>query len=214
LALEYVYNKTYAVEVFYRNEKNQYREQVFQDNDTNLLRYLSYNINSNISYGIDLSFNKNITSYWDTYVLFSVINKENEFLDFGSNELIENSLWYYITRFRNSFTLLTDKSLMADVNFRYYSPTFSGNNRYSSINSLNIDLRKTLWNKKASISLGVSDIFNQSNDFGSRIYAEQNNTTSIRRENRLFKFSFRYKFGNEKIKSNKKSKRNAEQGRI
>lgn len=214
LALEYVYDKTYAVEVFYRNEKNQYREQVFQDNDSNLLRYLSYNINSNISYGIDVSFNKNITSYWDTYVLFSVMNKENEFIDFGSNELIENSLPYYVARFRNSFTLLTDKSLMADVNFRYYSPLILGNNRYSSINSLDIDLRKTLWNKKASISLGVSDIFRQSNDFSSRIYADQNNTTYTRRENRLFKFSFRYKFGNEKIKSNKKTKRNAERGRI
>lgn len=214
IALEYSLNKAFYFAVFYRNEKNQYSEQVFQDNNSNLLRYLSYNIDSNISYGMDFSFNKNITNYWDTYILLIAMNKENEFIDYSSGDLIENDLWSWILKTRNSFTLLTDKSVMADVSFNYYSPIVLGNNNRTSTSSFDIDIRKTIWNKKASISIGISDIFRKNNLFGSRVYADQNNTTSVRREKRLFRFSFRYKFGNTKIKSNKKSKHVEERRRI
>ncbi len=214
LALEYVFDKTYGVEFFYRNEKNQFNEQVFQDNASNLIRYLSYNIDRNITYGVDLFLNKDITNYWDTYAFLGIMQKQNQFLDVSTNMLLENNIWAYIFKTRNSFVLFTDKSLMVDLNFSYYSPVFFGNNRRDSRSSLDIDVRKTIWDKKASITIGISDIFRDSNFFGSRIYADQNNTTSTRREFRLLKLGFRYKFGNEKLKTNKKSSRNAERGRI
>jgi len=103
---------------------------------------------------------------------------------------------------------------VADLNFAYFSPRVFGNKRQESYNKLNLSLRKTLWNKRASITMGIDDIFNQSNVFSSRRYLNQNNTSSYRRENRLFTLGFRYKFGNVRIKGNKKSKRVDERKRI
>ncbi|WP_298506901.1 outer membrane beta-barrel family protein [uncultured Maribacter sp.] len=214
IALEYTLKKAYSIAISYRAEKNYFSEQVFQDNASNLLRYLSYNIDRNISYGVDFTMNKNITNFWDTYALIYISNKENEFVDFNSGDLLSRNIWMWMFRTRNSFTLLDDKSIMADVDYEYYSPTIYGNESSDASSNLSITIRKTLWNKKASISLGMSDIFRKDIYFASRVYGDQNNSTFTRRENRLFTLGFRYKFGNEKIKANKKSKNNAERGRI
>jgi hypothetical protein len=75
-------------------------------------------------------------------------------------------------------------------------------------------LRKTIWNKSASISLAIEDVFNQSNQFFTRQYLTQDNSSSVRRENRLLLLGFRYSFGNTKIRNNKKRKSVEERNRI
>ncbi|WP_291867223.1 TonB-dependent receptor [Maribacter sp.] len=214
IALEYTLKKAYNVEVFYMVEKNYFSEQVFQDNTSNLLRYVSYNIDRNTFYGVDFSFNKKVTNYWDNYILLSISNKEHEFVDFSSGDLLTRDIWSWLFRTRNSFALLDNKSLMVDVNYVYYAPTIYGNASSEAYSNLSIAIRKTLWNKKASISLGMSDVFRDNARFASRVYGDQNNSTYTRRETRLFSLGFRYKFGNSKIKNNKKSKHNAERRRI
>lgn len=214
LAFGYTYDNTYTLEFIYDNNENQFSELVFQDNEANLLRFISSNLASSYSYGLDFTFNKDITNFWNSYVLATYFFKKDGFNDLSSGQLIENSIGTWIARTNQSFTLLTDKSLFVDLQFFYRSPTVSGNRRTEGISRLGLNLRKNIWDKKASLSLGVTDIFNQGNIFSTRQFLDQNNSTFTRYENRMLTFSFRYKFGNTGIKTNKKRKRVDERNRI
>lgn len=214
VSAEYTYDRDYTIAFFYLKWKNPYRQQTFQDNENNLLRFISTNLSSNVGYGIDFTINKNISKAYGFYLFLSFYGNEERFTDLDSGQVLSNNLWSGFVRFNNSFTLLSDRSLVADLNFAYYAPRTFGNARSASYNRLNLRFRKTILNKKASISLGVEDIFNQGTRFTSRRYLNQNNSTLHRPENRLLTVGFRYKFGNVRIKGNKKSKRVEERRRI
>ena len=212
--LGYTYDNSYTLEFIYDNSKNQFSELAFQDNDDNLLRFISSNFESSYSYGLDFTFNKDITSFWNCYILAAYFYKKDGFIDLSSGQLIENSVEARILRTNQSFTFLNDKSLFVDLQYFYRSAGIFGNVRTESLSRLGLSLRKNIWKKKASVSLGVTDIFNNGNLFSRRRYLDQDNSTFIRKENRLFTFAFRYKFGNTGIKTNKKRKRVDERERI
>ena len=210
----YTFDRSYTVELFYKYQKNQNQELVFQDNESNLLRFLNRNLIRDISYGVDIWLNKEVTNFWYTYLFFAAYYREDQFSDIDTGQLIENGRWTCYLSTSNSFALLKDKSLSADVDFIYYAPIVDGNAVRDSWNKLDVSLRKTFWNKKASISMGIEDIFRQANLFDTRNFLNQNNTSYYRPENRLFTLGFRYKFGNTKIKDNQKSKGVDERSRI
>ena len=214
ISLAYTFDKTYTFTAFYYQRKNEFLEQVFQDNEANLLRFIATNLDSNSNYGADIVFNKKLNSFWSSYVLMSCFNRENGFRDLDTGELLMNSIWAALFRARNSFTLLKDKSLNADITYNYFSPTFRGNARREATSRVGLSLRKTIWNKKASISLSAKDIFNRGNYFLTRKYLNQDNSTASRYETRLIVLGFRYKFGNTKIKDNQKRKSVDERKRI
>jgi hypothetical protein len=213
-AIGYTYDNSYTLEFIYDNHENKFSKLVFQDNEANLIRYISSNLQDSYSYGLDFTFDKDITNFWNSYFLATYFFKKDNFNDVSSGQLIENSIGSWIFNSYQSFTLLTDRSLFIDLQFFYRSPIVNGNNRFDDISRLGLTLRKNIWNKKASISLGVSDILNQGNLYSTRRFLDQNNSTYTRQENRLLTFSFRYKFGNTGIKTNKKRNRVEERSRI
>ncbi len=214
LAGGYTFKNSYTIELFYKTEKNGLGDLIFQDNDLRLLRFISSNLKRNTGYGIDLSINKDFTDFWNCYFLASFFEDKAVFENLGSEELVENQLFSWFVSTNNAFTFLKDKSLTADLTFLYSGPKLSQNTRYDGFGSLNLLFRKTLWDKNASISLGVEDIFNQGNEFNTRNYLDQSGSSLLRAEKRLFVLGFRYKFGNTKIRDNYKSKHVDEEDRI
>jgi outer membrane receptor protein involved in Fe transport len=210
----YTLNKSFTLRPFYETRINDFLQQVSQDNSGNLLRFIATNLDENKSYGIDAIFNKDFTNRWSSYMLFNYYYQANSFRDFDTGQLLENTAWITYFRTTQSVTFLEDKSLFADASFTYLSSIIIGNSRRASINELGFTLRKTIWNKSASISLAIEDVFNQSNQFFTRQYLTQDNSSSVRRENRLLLLGFRYSFGNTKIRNNKKRKRVEERNRI
>ncbi|MEH6779327.1 outer membrane beta-barrel family protein [Maribacter arcticus] len=209
---DYVYDKAYKLVLFAGKKSNEQSQQVFQDNTTNIIRTQYINLESNNYYGADASVSKDITSFWNLFLLISHYYDKDSFTDLNSNTIVENSIWTTHTRATNSFTFLNDKSLFADLTYIHFSPRISGNTKYASYGKLGLSLRKTLWSKAASISLAVEDIFNDGGIKGTRNYLDQSNSTYYRWENRLLIVGFRYKFGNTKIRDNYKRK-NTEEGR-
>mgnify|MGYP001039280081 CR=1 FL=1 len=214
ITVTYTFNRNLTLRPFYNVQKNGFLQQVTQDNEGNLLRFIATNLNQNTSYGLDIIYNKSITNRWSTYVLFNHYYKENIFTDLETRQLQDNNAWITYLRTTQSYTFLEDRSLFADITFSYMSPTVIGNAERDVVSQLGFYVRKTLWNKKASISLTVDDIFNQGNPFFRRQYLTQDNTSSVREENRLVVLGFRYAFGNTKIRGNQKRKRVDERNRI
>lgn len=213
-ALGYTYDKKYTVEVFYMYQNNPFQALMFQDNNSRLLRFINVNMDNNVSYGLDFTVNKEIAPFWDLYILSSFYENGFSFQDEDSGQVIRNNRFSWFFRTFNSFTLLTDNSLWIDLSYNYFSPFSNGNSEQDSTSTLDIAFTKSFWNKSFILTMGIQDIFNQGKLLNTRRFLNQDNSTSYRDENRLFTLGLRYKFGNIKIKDNKKTKNLDERNRL
>lgn len=203
--LGYTLKNKYTFEVYYRFENDPTDRIVFQDNDNKIIKYIYTNIDQTIEYGFDFTTYTKITKDWNLYILSSLFYNENQFFALESNnELSQNDKWSLYGQVINYFTFLKDKSLVADVSYLFISPTADDASDISQRSSLGINLRKSLWNNRASINIGVSDIFNNLNFTQTTKYLNQDVFLKSRMENRLFTFGFNYKFGNFRLNNNKK----------
>ncbi|WP_396601108.1 TonB-dependent receptor domain-containing protein [Algibacter sp. R77976] len=203
--LGYTFNQKYTFEAYYRYESDPTIEILFQDNDENILKYINTNIDRSISYGLDFTTYTSIINNWDLYVLSSYFYYDNQFFAIESdNALFTTKQWSLYGQIINYFSFLKDKSLTADVSYLYISSLVDGPSNLSERSSLDISLRKTLWNNRASISVGVVDVFNTLNFTQTTKYLNQDVLLNSRIENRLITFGFNYKFGNFRLTNNKK----------
>ncbi|MCF8273443.1 MAG: TonB-dependent receptor [Flavobacteriaceae bacterium] len=203
--LGYTLNKAYTFEVYYRYENNPTLEITFQDNTENIIKTINTNIDRNISYGLDFTTYTKLATDWNLYVISSIFHEENQFYNLEiADQFINNNTWAFYSQIINYFSFLKDKSLTADVSYLYISPIVNGPSNISSRHGLDINFRKTLWNDKASVSIGVSDVFNTQNFTQTNRYLNQDYLLKSRFENRLFTIGFNYKFGNTHLKNNEK----------
>lgn len=213
-AASYNFAKNYTVEVYYRNQNNPIRQLVLQNNEAKTLLFQQANFTRNISYGIDFIYDQNIANFWNTYVSLSGYNRTFQFVDDATEDLFTNDQLTWSFQFKNNFTFLEDKSLFVDLSFYHYAEEPIANTIRDDFSALSITARKLFWNKKASISVGLEDVFNQGNTISTRRYSDQDNVSDYRFESRLFTFGFRYRFGNRGIKGRRKNQGVEERRRI
>lgn len=203
--LGYTFNKNYTFELYYRYENNSTFQIAVQDNNNKILKYIDTNLDKAVSYGLDFTTYTKIVSRWNLYVYNSVFYYDNYFFAIESNNVPErNGKWSFYSQIGNYFTLLKDESLSLDVMYLYISPTANGATVVSTRAGLNINLKKTLWNNKASLNIGMEDVFNTQNFSTSTKYLNQDIYLKIKPENRLLVFGFNYKFGNSTLKNNQR----------
>ena len=203
--LGYTFNSAFTFEVFFLKENDPVLSIAFQDNENNILKYINTNTDKSISYGLDFTTYTKITNRWSLYALSSIFNYENNYFALESNgELGQNNKWIHYTQIINYFSFLKDKSLTADVSFIYLSPIVEGPSIISEWSSFEINLRKMFWDNRASITLGITDAFNTQNISKTTKYLNQDVYLKSQLENRLFTVGFNYKFGNFRLKTNKK----------
>ena len=215
LTLGYTFNQKYTFEAYYRYESNPAIEILFQDNEENLLKYINTNIDRSISYGLDFTTYTPVIKNWDLYALSSIFYYDNQFFAIESdNELFNTEQWSFYAQIVNYLSFLKDKSLTSEISYLYISSVADGTSNISERSSLDINFRKALWNNRASLSVGVTDIFNSQNFSQTTKYLNQDVLINSRLENRLITFGFNYKFGNFKLRTNKKELDNKERERL
>ncbi|MCF7568667.1 TonB-dependent receptor [Sabulilitoribacter arenilitoris] len=213
--LGYTFNKDYTFELYYRYENNSTLLVIVQDNEENLIKNINTNLNRSISYGLDFTTYTKISNNWNLYALASAFKFEDQFNALESNnELIDNGRWSVYSQIINYFTFLKDKSLSADLAYLYVSDIASGPYVNSSRSSLDLNLRKLLWENRASLSIGIVDFFNNQNFSRSARYLNQDIFFKYGKETRLFTLGFNYKFGNYKLKAKKKEINSQERDRL
>jgi hypothetical protein len=202
----YTFKSDYTFELYYRYEKDPTLQFIFQDNIENLLIYKNTNTDVSVSYGLDFTTYKNVLNNWSLYVLSSVFYYKNNFyLITDNNSSFTGDKWSVYAEIVNNLSFLKDKSMTANIKYIYQSATNDGPTDTSTSSGLNISLRKSLWSNRASLSVGISDLFNTQNFSATTKYLNQDIFIRSNRENRLFTFGFNYKFGNYKLKTNQKS---------
>jgi len=92
------------------------------------------------------------------------------------------------------------------VSYNYQGPTVLAQGKMNPVQSFDIAIKKDILNKKGSIGLRMSDVFNQ------QIYSGETSglgfiqDVSRRRESRVAFLTFSYRFGSDGNQTMKKSK--------
>ena len=207
-----ILNDTHTFEVSLITTNGNFTELGVQDNDTNILTYTPQNIGKttelNFAYETFFTAFDRLSIYFVTVMYYtkeeSTVNNLNVTLDQWSN----------FTALNAGISFLKDNSLNTNLSMTYVSKSISGLQTVKGMLLTDLSISKSIWNKKATISLLASDLFNTADFKTSTQYLNQNFSQFTNLDNRYIKLGFSYKFGNSTLKTNEKDKYSIERNRI
>ncbi len=193
-------------EIYYENVKNSLDILILQNNDNSTLSSIDANMIRNYQYAFDITYFGSLNTWWWMHVNTSTFYLANEFYALqSSQEKYTNDTFGQYIYLTNHFTLSKDRSFTADLTGVYISNFVFGNRFFKNQNYVNLSVRKDLWDKRASVTIGLDDIFNTLNNTASvSDYYNQDNYFYTNIESRLFRLGFKYNFGNARLRDNSK----------
>jgi hypothetical protein len=213
--LSYVLKNKLFLDAYYINTKDRLSILTYQNNENNSLRNLDANLISETQYSFDATFVSSLFNWWYLSAYTSTFYMENEFLALESvQETYSNSAFGVFSQIFCGLTLSKDRSLTSDINMYYLSNIIYGSYDYKDQFSLSLSFRKELWNKKASITAGVDDVFDTYNVPVVSKYYNQDNSYYAQPESRFFKIGFKYTFGNTELEGNRRNTKTKESKRL
>ena len=155
------------------------------------------NVSLNISYPFD------IARWWSAYSNFSLYHAAYD-ADFEGVEIDLDATAYNIF-LQNNFILPKDFKL--ELSGWYNSPAIWGGTFVTEhMWSLDFGVKKSIWNDRAQIRMGVSDIFKTQRWSGYSEYGGLRVDGSGGYDSRRFKVGFTYQLGNQQVKAARKRK--------
>ncbi|MEZ4778069.1 MAG: outer membrane beta-barrel family protein [Flavobacteriaceae bacterium] len=206
ITLSYSHKGKWFFELYYQTIENSLEILNFQDNEFFTFRQLDANLIDFFQYSFDAVYAAPIGNSWYASFVTSTYYLENEFYAVESaQERAGNHTMGVFVQAYNQITLSQEAGFTSDVSARYISNLISGSLDYKNIFDFSISFRKSLWNKRASLSIGVDDIFKTNNVQVASRYLNQDNSYFARPESRKFWIGFKYNFGNYILRENKKT---------
>ncbi len=206
---------TYFFDIYYRDNGAYISRLTFQDNQNQTLREIKQNVLGSYSYGIDFTVATSLAPNWYVYFYNSLFYEDETFLVVESAiDDYTNKVTGYYGSLSNSFTLSKDASWKADASLTYMSGFLFGSFQVSETISLTAGLRKSLWDKRAVLSIVAEDLLGRANATYVSRYANQDNTYFERPETQFVRLSFTYNFGNFKLRNSDGDIRKSELQRL
>lgn len=215
ITLSYSLRNKFFIEAYYQTIDSSLELLTFQDNINQTFRQIDANSLQFLQYSLDFIFYDSLTTWWYTSAVTSTYYLESEFFALESApETFTNDTFGFYAQLYNSFTLTKDRSITSDVSALYISNFIGGSTEYKNQFSLSVSMQKSFWNGRATVFLGVDDIFNTNNVRVTSRYLNQDNSYFPRIESRLFRAGFTYKFGNFHLRNNNRSNTIEEKDRL
>lgn len=206
ISLSYSYKNKWVFDLYYENIKNGLGYLSFQNNGNSTLRSVYNNLIKEYQYSFDIGYFNSPTSWWYFQLTTSSYYLSNKFNALeSSNATYTNDTFGQYFQTYNNFTLSKDRSLTGDLTANYISNFVYGNRYFKNQSFVNISFRKEFWDKQASLTIGVDDIFDTLNDVASvSKYYNQDNRFLVNQESRILRIGFKYNFGNARLRDNNK----------
>ena len=215
ITISYDFKNKLFFELYYQYFKNSLSILTFQDNQNRVLRNIDTNLISDFQYSLDIVFVDSLKPWWFLQVVTSTFYLENEFYSIESlEETYSNDTYGFYASMYSNFTLTKDRTLTSDINVLYISNLITGGYDYKNQFNASVSIRKSFWNNRASITVGVDDIFDTNTFPITTNYYNQDNSYFAKAETRLFRLGFRYNFGNARLKDNKRNSSSDEGDRL
>lgn len=200
--LNFTFQDQYFLDFYFYDNGRYISSLVFQENDTFLTREQYQNVIDSRSYGIDFTVSRGITNWWYLYSYASLFHEEETFIAEESGGVeFTNEIDGFFVQVRNYLTLSQEAGLNAEVSFDHLSGFISGSYQSEARSNLTVGLSKDLWDNRANFSIQAEDLLNTANFRRSSVYLNQNNNYLYFTERQLVRFSFRYNFGNFRLRS-------------
>ncbi|MGA9650213.1 MULTISPECIES: TonB-dependent receptor domain-containing protein [Pedobacter] len=211
--LSYTLMQKYMLSVGYSRTTDVITEVLLPNEAQKALYQTNENLAKNISYNANLNIPVKVAKWW------SMNNNLNVFyLSFEAPNLAGQALKTGKTSFQfksqQSFTIVS--GLTAELNGSYESPLDYGTLKLKERYSIDAGLSKSLMNKKASLKLALSDIFNTYKNNLSSGYPGLKYEVRQKNESQIGRISFTYRFGKNEIKPARRRSTGteSEQGRM
>ena len=114
----------------------------------------------------------------------------------------------------NYLTLSKDGTFSGDFGVTYLSRLSEGSYKVLESTNVTMGLRKTLWNKKAILTLTSEDLLGLANPKLVSKYLNQDYSFLAKPETQFIRIGFTYNFGNFKLRENKQDIEKAERDRL
>ncbi len=208
-------NNTFFIDLYYRDNGRYISPLSFQDNQEQVLLEIFRNVEQSVSYGLDFTLSTPLTSFWDLYAYTSLFYEDETFLDpYNEGQTLTNQVTGLYGYLNNNFTLSKDRTFTGEASLVYLSGFLYGTYKMSETTTINLGLRKTLWDGRAVLSLVVEDLLWRANATYTSRYPLQDNGYYPLPESRLMRLGFTYNLGNFRLKNRSANQRNAELQRI
>lgn len=211
--VSYTFMQKYLLSVNYSRVNDVIAEVILPDEAQKALYQTNANIAKNVSYGANLNIPVKIAKWWEMNNNLNVF-----YLSFEAPDLAGKALKTGKTSFQfksqQSFTIAP--GFMGELSGSYESPLDYGSLSLKSRSYVDIGLSKSLLNKKASIKVAVSDVFNINETNLSSAYPGLKYDVYQKNDTRIARVSFTYRFGKNEIKPARRRSTGteAEQGRM
>jgi outer membrane receptor protein involved in Fe transport len=192
--------------VFYKQINDAIQRIVTFDSSGN--QYMTQqNISSGISYGLEFVVSQDFTKWWKATGTFSYFKTEMKGTTDGTE--LTNSNYSWTAKINSTMTLPKNFTIQLMGNYRAPMATIQGS--MNAMYSADLAIKKEIFNKKANISLRLSDIFN-TQKFDMQSSGNDFDLHSIRKRNsRVLYLGFTYKLNSlAKTKDKGKSFENNE----
>jgi hypothetical protein len=201
--LNYTLNQEFFFDFYYRDNGNFISRLSFQDNENQILREITQNVLESTSYGFDFNYGKSITNNWYLYSYISIFHEDETFLALESdNVAFKNQFDGFYADITNYLTLSKDGTFKGELGLTYLSGFLQGSSIMEETTNLNFGVRKSLWNRRALVSLTVNDILGKANGRDTSKYLNQDNSYLIVPETQFIRIGFTYNFGNFRLEDN------------
>jgi outer membrane receptor protein involved in Fe transport len=203
--LKYWDNTSFNTTVFYRRTNDQIQRFRTFDPVSGVTATTFLNLASGSSYGVELVGTYNPFKWWRLNA--SVSGFRVELNDVGGDTELSNDQWTWNSKLNSTMTVWKDLAIQVSADYR--APMANIQGQMQEIYAVDLGLKKDVLNKRGTITLRVSDIFD-TREFNFESFGpgfEQTNNN--KRQTRIAFIGFTYRLNSED--SNRERRRRGEQ---
>jgi len=212
LNLSHSYKNKLTSGIFLMLTSNGFTQITALNPETNELAYIRRNYYDEYKFGVSESYLFNKYAWWESYNEVYLWYSEPKFYEtqIDAEELNGWALYYGSS---NSFMLNKSKTIRAELNFGYSVPAQGRIYKVGAIYNLDAGLKLFLLDKKLQVTLSVADILRKSVSDVTTFTSDIRQVYNIYPDNRYFRLSAKYSFGNKKTFIQKRQFGNEEEKR-
>ncbi|HEY0896156.1 MAG TPA: TonB-dependent receptor [Sphingobacteriaceae bacterium] len=193
----YMYKKKYSFGLGYSLTNDVITEVLLPDTTRKALFQTMENLNKQINYSFSANAPVSFTRWWNAsnnlVVFYLGFRSEN----LRGKELNTGKVAY---QFKSQHTFIVNKDLSAELSADYQAPLEYGALRIQAEYGIDLGLSKSFMDKKASVKLAMSDVFNTRKQKISSVYDGLTYDLVQKHETRIARVTFSYRFGKNEIK--------------
>jgi uncharacterized protein YajQ (UPF0234 family) len=209
IEIKYGYKNTLYTTFYFSKDIHGFGEVPFADEITKVQYFTQLNYFSNKTAGFSESFSFNRLKWWESETKVDVYYSASSFIK--EVNLRNTESWGCYVSSNNSFILNNAKTVRGAINVWYQAPEYSLLYKNKSRANLDLALKYSLLKNSVQLAFIVQDILRTARNYSTT------NTNGIRQvyydysDNRFFRISLAYKFGNKKINIEKRTFGNEEE---